>query len=63
MKAAKAAGIRVKLHFVCVELQNLALQSIQNRAALGGHDVLEEDARRRFARSLAKLPEADSLAD
>ena len=39
-----------------------ALDRIRNRVALGGHDVPETDARRRFVRSHASLPAAIALA-
>ena len=40
-----------------------ALDRIRNRVALGGHDVPEADARRRFARSHANLPAAIARTD
>ena len=63
MVSARTARYRIELHYVCLESPDLALSRIRNRVALGGHDVPEVDARRRFARSLPNLPAAITLAD
>lgn len=60
---ARLAGFRVALHFVSVDSPTQAADRISNRVAMGRHDVPEADVRRRFARSLANLPEAISRAD
>ncbi len=58
MEAARAAGLRVELYYVCVESPEVALHRIRTRVAAGGHHVPETDVRRRFARSHANLPAA-----
>ena len=63
MSAARRAGYRVILHYVSVGSPDSALDRIRNRVLLGGHDIPEEDVRRRFARSHANLPAALALAD
>ena len=63
MTAARRAGYRMVLHYVSVASPDRALDRIRNRVALGGHDVPEEDARRRFVRSHANLPAAIALTD
>lgn len=63
MEAARTARYRIELHYVSLESPDLALHRIRNRVALGGHDVPEPDARRRFARSQGNLPAAIALAD
>ena len=63
MTTARRAGYRVVLHYVSVGSPDQALDRIRNRVALGGHDISEADARRRFARSHANLPAALALAD
>ena len=63
METARSAGYRIELHYVCVESPDQSLDRIRNRVALGGHDVPEPDVRRRFARSLANLPDAIARAD
>ena len=63
MAAARSDGYRIILHFVSVDSSGQALDRIRNRVALGGHDVPEADARRRFARSHANLPAAITQSD
>ena len=63
MEAARAAGLRVELYYVCVESPEVALHRIRTRVAAGGHHVPEMDVRRRFARSQANLPAAIVRSD
>ena len=63
MTAARGAGYRIVLHYVSVASPERALDRIRNRVTLGGHDVPEADARRRFVRSHANLPAAITRAD
>ncbi len=63
MEAARRAGCRIVLHYVSVATADQALDRIRNRVALGGHDVPEADARRRFVRSHASLPAAIARVD
>ena len=63
MEASRAADYRMVLHYVSVDTPDRALDRIRNRVALGGHDVPEPDARRRFHRSLANLPAAIARSD
>ena len=63
MAAARRAGYGIVLHFVSVGSPGQALDRIRNRVALGGHDVPEADARRRFVRSHTNLPAAIARAD
>ena len=63
MAAAWQEDYRIVLHFVSVGSPEVALDRIRNRVALGGHDVAEADARRRFERSHANLPAAILRAD
>ena len=63
MEAARTAGYRIELHYVCLDSPDQALYRIRNRVALGGHDVPEPDVRRRFARSLAHLPAGIARSD
>ncbi len=63
MEAARREDYRIILHFVSVGSPELALDRVRNRVALGGHDVPEDDVRRRFARSHVNLPTAISRSD
>ncbi|MCY4007375.1 MAG: hypothetical protein OXE84_11240 [Rhodobacteraceae bacterium] len=63
MTAARREGYRIVLHYVSVASPDRVLDRIRNRVALGGHDIPEADARRRFARSHANLPRAMVRAD
>ena len=63
MTAARREGYRIVLHYVSVASPDRALDRIRNRVALGGHDIPEADARRRFARSHANLPAAIARAE
>jgi predicted ABC-type ATPase len=49
---AKASGFYVKLFYIFVDSPELCLARISARVAGGGHDVPEQDVRRRFRRSL-----------
>ena len=63
MTTARREGYRIVLHYVSVTSPDRALDRIRNRVALGGHDIPEADARRRFVRSHANLPAAMARAD
>ena len=63
MAQAKTEGYKLELHFVCVNSVDEALNRIASRVAKGGHDVPEEDVRRRFGRALANLAPAIALSD
>ena len=63
MARAKAAGYLVVLLYVGTEDVEINLQRVRQRVRKGGHDVPEEDQRRRYPRSLANLERALKLAD
>ena len=46
----KAVGYAVLLHFVQLPNADIAVERVRRRVAAGGHDIPEEDIRRRFAR-------------
>lgn len=60
---AKAAGFNIMLVFVGTASVEINLERVKARVEKGGHDVPEEDQRRRYPRTLANmkqlLPEAD----
>lgn len=51
----KAAGYKIHLFFLWVPGVDLSLLRVKNRVAEGGHDVLTNDVRRRFPRSIANF--------
>lgn len=55
------AGYKVHLFFLWVPGVDLSLLRVKNRVAEGGHDVLANDVRRRFPRSIANFFKAYSL--
>lgn len=63
MKAAKAAGYKVNLIFLCTDSPIISVGRIKTRVRAGGHPVLTSDVIRRYQRSLAHLPEGIALAD
>jgi predicted ABC-type ATPase len=63
MKRAVGLGYRVRLIYVGTESVEINIQRIRERVLKGGHDVPEQDQRRRFPRSFANLKLAVRLAD
>jgi predicted ABC-type ATPase len=62
MKVARDRGFVVRLVYICVGNPEKNVQRVRARFAQGGHDVPDEDIRRRYVRSLANLPAALRLA-
>lgn len=63
IKTAHNAGWPVRILYFAVKTPEIALARIARRVSVGGHDVPEMDARRRFSRSLANLPEYLGVCD
>jgi predicted ABC-type ATPase len=63
MLDAKARGFDVRLVYIGTENVEINLARIRNRVLAGGHDVPENDVRRRYQRSLENLPVAIERAD
>ena len=63
MKIARDRGFIVRLVYICVGNAEKNVQRVRARFAQGGHDVPDEDIRRRYGRSLANLPAALKLAN
>lgn len=63
MKRAAGLGYTVSLIYVGTDSVDINIQRIRDRVLKGGHDVPEEDQRRRFPRSFANLELALQLAD
>lgn len=63
MEQAKTAGFEINLYFVGLKNVEYHIQRVKMRVEQGGHDIPEEDIRRRYDRSIGNLPEAMKLAD
>ena len=51
IREAKVCGYRILLHYIVIGSATQAVARVALRVRLGGHDVPEEDVRRRFDRS------------
>jgi predicted ABC-type ATPase len=56
MLDAKKRNFDIVLIYIGTEKVEINLQRIRNRVLAGGHDVPENDVRRRYGRSFANLP-------
>lgn len=63
MRDAKAAGYYVGLYYVALDSVELNIERVKRRVEKGGHDIPEDDIRRRWVGSLAKLSSALQNAD
>jgi predicted ABC-type ATPase len=63
MREAKSAGYRTFLVYVALGDPELHIERVRLRVSQGGHDVTDVDIRRRYIRSLLRVPEALRLAD
>jgi predicted ABC-type ATPase len=63
MVDARVRGFEIVLVYIGTENVEINLARIRNRVIEGGHDVPEEDVRRRYKRSFQNLPIAIKRAD
>jgi predicted ABC-type ATPase len=63
IRMAKERGYFVRLIFIALDSADRNIDRVSERVCRGGHDVPDEDVRRRYERSLANAPEAIHLAD
>ena len=63
MLDARTRGFEIVLVYIGTETVEINLSRIRNRVLAGGHDVPEEDVRRRYKRSFDNLPIAIKRAD
>ena len=63
MRYAKVNGFRIDLVYICLDTPERCIVRVNERVLQGGHDVPDQDVRRRYFRSLANLPEAVRIAD
>jgi predicted ABC-type ATPase len=55
IKQAIAKGFFVRLVYICLDSPERGIRRVHERVAQGGHNVPDEDVRRRYARSLSNL--------
>ena len=55
LKTAKAAGFQITILYLWLDSVETSVARVRERVLSGGHDVPEEDIRRRFARSLSNF--------
>jgi predicted ABC-type ATPase len=60
---AKRRGYETRLVYVGAQSPEQCVRRVEQRARGGGHDVPEGDVRRRYRRSLTRLPKAAAEAD
>jgi predicted ABC-type ATPase len=63
MREAKGLGYTVILMFVGTTNVEINIERVKQRVSNGGHDVSEEDQRRRYPRSMANMRKAYEIAD
>ncbi|MGA8617225.1 MAG: hypothetical protein WB660_01715 [Candidatus Sulfotelmatobacter sp.] len=63
MLDARSRGFEIVLVYIGTENVDINLARIRNRVMAGGHDVPEEDVRRRYRRSFKNLPVAIKRSD
>jgi predicted ABC-type ATPase len=63
IKEAQLQGFTVSVVYVCLNHPERNTQRVRERVRQGGHDVPDEDIRRRYDRSLAHLPAVLRIAD
>ena len=63
LQEARNRGFHVDLVFVATLDADINIARVQNRAALGGHDVAPDKVRERYERAMRLLPSAVDLAD
>lgn len=62
LQLARGSGFQVRLIYVALDAPEHNLRRVKERVASGGHNVPDEDVRRRYYRSLANAPEALRIA-
>jgi len=63
MRRARGLGYEIRLVYILTQDVETNIARVALRVRRGGHDVAENDVRRRFVRSLANLPHAMKLSD
>ena len=61
MRAAKAPGFKVGLYYVALDSVETNVERVRQRVLKGGHDIPEENIRRRHDGSFEKLTKRSGL--
>ncbi len=63
IKSALERRFFTRLFYICLDNPERSIQRVQERVALGGHDVPDADVRRRYGRSLANAGKLLRIVD
>ncbi len=63
IKQALARRFFVRLVYICVDNPEQSIQRVHERVAQGGHNVPDDDVRRRYARSLSNLKQVVNIVN
>ena len=63
IKQALARHFFVRLVYICLDNPEQCIRRVQERVAQGGHNVLNDDVRRRYSRSLSNLKQFVNVAN
>lgn len=63
LQQARDLGFQTHLVYVCLDDPEMNLLRVQERFASGGHDVPEDDVRRRYGRSLTNVADVVRIVD
>ena len=62
LREARRLGFAVRFFYIALDQPERNIRRVKERVASGGHDVPDDDVRRRYLRSLAHAPEAIRLS-
>jgi predicted ABC-type ATPase len=63
LQDAQDVGYRIEVLFIALDQAEMNIDRVKQRTSRGGHDVPDDDIRRRYSRSLANAPKALRAAD
>ena len=63
IRRLRQKGWRVELHYIYIPSREFSAKRVEYRVLNGGHDVPENDIRRRYARSVANVREYSALCN
>jgi predicted ABC-type ATPase len=63
LQTASEQHFFVRLIYICLDSPERCIQRVRERVTQGGHDVPDQDVRRRYSRSLSNIPIALRFVD